>query len=176
MIRKSKMYSRPRKAFQSARIKEENELQKKYALKNKKEVWKTQAKVDYFRHRAKDLANAEPEEQELFFAKLRALGLNTKTTADVLGLQIESLLSRRLPTILVAKKLATTPQQARQMVSHKRVMIEGRAVNIPSYIVPVAEESKITLKPGAMPSHPKKSEKQEEESEESDDESEGESQ
>jgi ribosomal protein S4 len=45
--------------------------------------------------------------------------------------------------------LARTPQQARQMVVHKKVRINGSVVNIPSYLVSVDEESKITVQ------HPK---------------------
>ena len=55
MIRKKKRYSRPKKAYEISRIKEENALLKRYALKNKLEVWKNIAQVDYFRRRAKYL-------------------------------------------------------------------------------------------------------------------------
>ncbi len=48
MIRKKNLYLRPQKPFESQRIKEENELVKKYGLKNKKEIWKTIAKVNYY--------------------------------------------------------------------------------------------------------------------------------
>jgi ribosomal protein S4 len=39
-----------------------------------------------------------------------------------------------------------TIKTARQMITHKKVLVEGKAVNIPSYIVPVELEDKITLK------------------------------
>jgi small subunit ribosomal protein S4 len=55
-------------------------------------------------------------------------------------------MKRRLQTIVVAKKLATTPKQARQLIVHKKVLIDGKAVNSPSYTVPVDLENKITLK------------------------------
>ena len=44
MIRKHKLYKRPRKLFDISRIKDEDELVKKYGLKNKKEIWKAKAK------------------------------------------------------------------------------------------------------------------------------------
>lgn len=146
MKRKKKLYSRPRKLFQTNRIKEENELMKKYALKNKTEIWKTLAKVDYYRHRAKALAYASPEEQEVFFKKLKNIGLNANAIADVLSLQVEDLLKRRLPTIVAQKNLANTPQHARQLVFHKKVLINGKVVNSPSYLVRVDEESSIRIK------------------------------
>jgi small subunit ribosomal protein S4 len=151
MIRKKKRYSRPKKAYETARIKEENELLKKYGLKNKLEVWKTQAKVSYFRKRAMALAKLSSEEQEVLFGKLRSLGLKTNTTADVLALKIEDLLERRLPTVVFKKNLAKTTQEARQMVTHKRILIDNKVVDSPSFLVSVEEENKITLKKKAKP-------------------------
>lgn len=146
MIRKKKRYSRPKKAYEAARIAEENALLKKYALKNKIEVWKTIAKVNYFRKRAMALAKSSFEEQSVLFNKLRALGLNTNTTADVLALKIEDLLERRLPTVVFKKNIAKTPQEARQMVVHKRILIDNKVIDSPSYLVSVDAEGMITLK------------------------------
>lgn len=134
------------KAFQAGRIKEENELKKKYGLKNKTEIWKTKAKVDYYRGRAKALAKAPLEEQEVLFKKLRAIGLNVSNISEVLDLQVENVLDRRLATVVAKKKLANTPQQARQMITHKKILVNGKVVSSPSYLVPVAFENNISLK------------------------------
>jgi len=147
MKRKHKLYVRPKKAYEKTRIKEENTLVNKYGLKNKREIWRTIAKVDYFRRRAKALAQAGAEEQEVFFNKLKKIGLKTETISDVLSLKVENLLERRLPTILVRKNMAKTAQQARQLVAHKKIFIDGKVVNVPSYIVAVQEENKISIKP-----------------------------
>lgn len=146
MIRKGNKFSRPKKAYEATRIKEENALVDKYGLKNKREIWKTIAKVNYFRKRAKALAKSSLEEQEVLFNKLRAIGLKINTVADVLALKIEDLLERRLPTVVFKKNLAKTTRHARQLVTHKKVMIDGKVNNTPSYIVSVDEESKIALK------------------------------
>jgi len=146
MKRKKKNYSRPKKKFESERIKEENDLKKRYGLKNKREIWKTLAKVNYFRGRAKELAKLPPEEQGVLFDKLNALGLKVSNTADVLGLQVEDLLKRRLSTILSVKGLAFTPKHGRQLVVHKNVLIDGKVMDAPSYLVRVAEEKLITVK------------------------------
>lgn len=146
MLRKKNLYARPRKPFESARIKEEDTLIAKYALKNKREIWKTLAKINYFRRRIMALANATNEEREVLLNKLRNLGLNVNNSADVLGLKVEDLLERRLPTVVAKKKLANTPRQARQMVVHKKILIDGKVVNSPSYIVSVLEEDKISVK------------------------------
>ncbi len=146
MLRKKKKYLKPRTLYQAGRIKEENALVKKYGLRNKREIWKTLSKVNYYRHRAKELARESLEEQQIFFNKLKALGLKAETTSDVLDLKIEDLLERRLPTIVVKKGIAKTPLEARQLVIHKKILINGKVLNAPSYLVPIAEESAISLR------------------------------
>lgn len=146
MIRKRKLFSRPRKAYEKSRILDENKILKKYGLKSKREIWKTKAKIDYLRGRAKALAKSSGEEQEVLFGKLRYLGLNINSIADVLALKTEDLLERRLATIVAKKGLATTPQQARQMIGHKRILIDNNVVSIPSFIVSVDQEKKVSLK------------------------------
>jgi len=151
MIRKKNLYSRPKKAFEISRIKEENLLLKKYALKKKLEVWKTIAKVDYYRRRAKALAKSSFEEQQVLFNKLKALGLKTDAIADILALKIENFLERRLPTIVFKKGFAKTTQEARQMVVHKRILIDNKTVNSPNYLVALSEENLISLKKKSKP-------------------------
>ena len=154
MIRKKKLYVRPRKLYEKKRIAEENALLEKYGLKNKREVWKALAKVNYYRHRAMALAKQSQEEQKVLFTKLNAIGLPVKSIADILALKVEDILQRRLPTIVFKQKLAQTPQQARQMVVHKKVLIDGKAVDVPSYLVHVNEETHITVK-ASRPKKPK---------------------
>lgn len=154
MIRKKKRYSRPKKAYEKSRIDEENLLLKKYALKNKLEVWKTTAKVNYFRKRAMALAKCSNEEQQILFSKLKALGLKTDSISDVLALKIEDLLERRLPTVVARKGIAKTPREARQMVTHRRITIDNNVTDSPSYLVTVDEENKIALKVKAKPAKP----------------------
>ena len=165
MIRKKNKYVKPKKAFEITRIKEENALVLKYGLKNKREIWKTLAKVNYYRGRAKDLAKLPLEEQEVLFNKLKALGLKTETTADVLDLKVENLLERRLPTVVVKKKIATTVKQARQLVTHKKILVDGKVVNSPSYLVAVSKEDSILIKEKTKAPKPKPAEKSAKESE-----------
>ena len=42
--------------------------------------------------------------------------------------------------------MAKSVKQARQFVVHKKVLIHGKAVAVPSYIVPIAAESHLSLK------------------------------
>lgn len=145
MIRKHKRYSRPRKKFDKARIEDENVLAEKYGLKNKREIWKADARIDNIRKQAKKLITSSPEEQEKLFEKLRGMGLKISKMADVLGLEKEDWLKRRLQSIIVEKKLARTAKQARQLIVHKHIAIDNKIVNVPSYAVSVEDEDKINI-------------------------------
>lgn len=149
MKRKHKIYSKPKRPFDKVRIDEEAEIKKEFGLKNKKEIWKASAKVKSIRGKAKKLISAPVEEQNALFERLKKIGLNVNSIADVLALDKKDYLKRRLQTVLVDKKFTTTPKTARQMITHKKVLIDGKAVNIPSYIVPVELESKISIKKNA---------------------------
>ena len=51
------------------------------------------------------------------------------------GQNLIGLLERRLDAVLYRAKLAPTPFTARQLVSHKHVLVNGKKLNIPSYMV-----------------------------------------
>jgi small subunit ribosomal protein S4 len=147
--RQKKMYSRPRKPFELDRITEENEVVKKYGLKNKKELWRADAAISKIRNIAKKLITAPSAEQETFIARLAKKGLLQVGSKmdNVLDLKKEDHLERRLQTIVLKKGFAKTAKQARQLVTHKYVKISDRVINIPSYNVSVDEESKVSVVP-----------------------------
>lgn len=146
MIRKHKKFSWPRKLYDKGRIEQENKLVEKYGLKNKREIWKIEARVRYLRNRAKKLITAEEGEKVKFFSKLNMLGFDVHSIAGVLALTKEDILKRRLSTIVMNKGLATTPKQARQMITHKRLLIKGNVVGSPSYLVRVSEENSLSVR------------------------------
>jgi len=146
MKRKHKTYSKPKRPFDKTRIEEEAVIKKDYGLKNKKEIWKADSKIKSIREKAKKLIGADEEEQKALFERLKKIGLNVNSISDVLSLDKKDYLDRKLQTILVKKKLATTPKSARQLITHKKVLVDGKVVNSPSYIVPVQLENKIVLK------------------------------
>ena len=147
MLRKHKIYSRPKKRFDKTRILEEAEIVKKYGLKNKKEIWRAEAKIKSIREKAKKLIGKSSEEQEVLFNQLRKIGINVNTIPDVLGLSKEDILKRRLQSVIVYNHLSTTSKGARQLITHKKVLVDNKVINSPSYIVPVNLEKKISLKP-----------------------------
>lgn len=144
---KRKLYARPRKLYDRQRIDEENIIVKKYGLKNKTEIWKAKSAVSKLRRQAKTLIGKDMAEQTAFFEKLNKLGLNITDISDVLALTESNLLERRLQTFVVKQGLANTPKQARQMIVHKKILIAGNIVNIPSYLVTKELEKEISIKP-----------------------------
>jgi len=144
--KKRKMFSRPKKLFDRARMDEENVLIKRYGLKNKREIWKAKTAVSKLRQRAKKLIGKEVEEQQGFFDKLSKMGIVVRDVSDVLALTEENLFERRLQTVLFKKKMANTVKGARQLIVHKNVLVDGNVVNIPSFIVTRDLEDKISLK------------------------------
>jgi len=146
-------YERPSHPWEAERIKTENELLKKYGLKNKKELWRSQFTLRRFRQRARELQarvrtgdkQAEKEREQLLrrLGRLGLLPLEGTTLDDVLALDVEALLSRRLQTLTFLKGLAFTPRQARQFIVHGHVSVSGGRVTIPGYLVSRQEENVI---------------------------------
>ena len=156
-------YERPSHPWEGERIKGENELLKKYGLKNKKELWRAQFVLRRFRQRARQLQalvrygdkQAGKEKDELI-GRLGRLGLlptEGATLDDVLGLDVEAVLSRRLQTLAFVKGLAFTPHQARQFITHGHVAIGTRRVTVPGYLVTRLEETGIAYDPRSPISH-----------------------
>ncbi|MFN3621385.1 MAG: 30S ribosomal protein S4, partial [Nitrososphaerales archaeon] len=65
------------------------------------------------------------------------------TLDDILSLTVENILARRLQTIVWRKGLASTPYQARQLITHRHIAIGDRVITKPSYIVSAEEEPKV---------------------------------
>ena len=146
MKRKHKLYSRPKRPFDKKRIEDEAKIKEEFGLKNKKEIWKADANVNLMRKRAKEMIHLNQGEQKNFFDKLNKIGIKVNSIADILSLNKEDYLKRRLQTIIFKKKLANTVKSARQLIVHKNVFVDGKIINSPSYIVPVELENKIKLR------------------------------
>ncbi len=144
--RKSKRYNRPRKIYNKVRIDEEGKLVQRYGLKNRKEIWKADYAIEKIRNIAKRLITANVEEQEEFLKRQRAKGFKIETIADVLSLDKEAFLERRLQSVVVKKKIANTPKQARQLIVHKHVKINGGVIDAPSHLTTLEEEKSIECK------------------------------
>ncbi len=139
-----KQFSTPSHPWEGARITEENQIIHKYGLKNKRELWKTQTMLRDIRQQARELQARQRtqdeqalKEVEQLIERLRRLGLlsGKADLNDVLALEVESVLSRRLQTQIYLKGLARTVKQARQLIVHGHIAVDGRKVTVPSYMV-----------------------------------------
>ncbi len=141
-------YNTPMHPWEKDRLAQEKPLMQKYGLVNKTELWKAASKLKKFKDIAKSLiasrtAQAEKERKQLF-DKLKAYNLiQTETLDEILELNIEKVLDRRLQTIVHKKGLARTIKQARQMITHKHILIKGKRITSPSHLVRVSEEASI---------------------------------
>lgn len=147
-----KKYVTPSHPWQEDRIKAENELIKKYGLKNKREIWKAQTRLRNYRGQARELeakiltgdVQSKKERDQLLIHLNRMNILPPKSTLDdVLALETEAVLSRRLQTLTYLKGFASTPNQARQLISHGHIAIGNNRVTVPGYIVTKEEEGEI---------------------------------
>ena len=160
-----KKYSTPSHPWQKFRIDDEKALIREYGLKNKKEIWKISSKVKGFSRQAKNLiARTNPQgekERNQLIMRLNRLGLLSKEANldDVLGLKTRDLMDRRLQAMVLKKGLARSMRQARQFIVHQHIMVSGKKITAPNYLVKMGEENEITFAPISQlsdPDHPER--------------------
>ncbi len=146
-----KKFERPKKPWEKNRIIIERELINTYGFKNKKEIWRFKALLRGFRAQARNIVASRTsqakKEGENLLNRLKRMGLlDAKSDFDdILELSIDDISKRRLVSLLVSKGLARTPKQARQFITHKHVIVNGRKVASPNYLVLKEEEGSISF-------------------------------
>jgi len=146
--RQQKKYEKPLRPWDRTRIEAEKKLKQNYGLRRKKEIWRAESILRNYRRQARNLAAKKDKEKEkILIDKLVKIGLlNTGADLDdVLVLNVENLLERRLQTLTFKKGIAKTSKQARQLIVHGHVAIDGKRVRWPGTIVPISEEGKISF-------------------------------
>ena len=150
--RPKNQFKKPRRPWTSDQLMSELQIVGTYGLRNKRELWKAQTELSRIRKQARALLALPHEvrhgkETELLNS-LRRTGLVQEgaTLDDVLNLTIETLLGRRLQSLVVKKGFAKTPYQARQVVVHGHITIKDRIVSIPSYMVRRDEENMVSVR------------------------------
>ncbi|MDY6985995.1 MAG: 30S ribosomal protein S4 [Candidatus Thermoplasmatota archaeon] len=134
-------FETPKKPWDLIRITEENTLLKKYGLKSKKEIWRSEAMLRKYRRVARLLMGRSDEqalkESKQMLERLERLDIlrENATVDDVLNLSVESFLGRRLQSVVYLNGLAKSPKHARQLIVHGHVLVNGRSVRVPSYLV-----------------------------------------
>ena len=131
------------------RIGADNKLLEEYGLKNMRELWKAQTQLSTLRSNVRDLLSGSLTNTDLLkeqmINRLSRYGIAspTATLDQLLDLDANAFLSRRLQSIVFKKGLAKTPKQARQLIVHGFISVGGRRVNRPSYLVSTADERQI---------------------------------
>lgn len=147
-------YTTPSHPWESERIQGENELKKQYGLKNKREIWKASSKLRTIRHNARRViaqsgsgsSQIEQEKQQQLTSRTRMGMLDSGSSiSDILTLELGTILSRRLQTLVYHRGLASTMKQARQFIVHGHITMGGRVVRTPSQLVPKGLEDTITI-------------------------------
>ena len=157
-----KLREHPKKP--KARLSEEEQLVRSYAIKTKRAIHGVRYQLRRMKLQAKRLlAASEREETHLAPALLRErrellerldrinlISLPSQSLEDVLGLSESDLFDKHLITVVLKKHFATTAKQARQMIVHGHVLLRGRAITIPSYVPTTKEHSELTLREGSL--------------------------
>ena len=154
-----KCYDTPSHPWQGERIKAENEVVRQFGLKNKTEVWKAETMLRNFRKQSRELqsrlrsGDAQAKiEADALINKCARMGVLPVTGGDlnaILVLQTNDILSRRLQTVVFQKGLATTIKQARQLINHGHIFVDGHKVTVPGYIVLREEEGSVEYNPAS---------------------------
>jgi len=143
-----KKYEVPRILWEKERIDEEGALIKEYGLKNTKEIWIAKEELRKIRRQARKmlgLGEKGQKEFEVLANRITKMGYGkSKAIEDVLGLSTRAVLDRRLQTLVLRKGLAKSMKQARQLITHGFIAIDGKKVSIPGRLVTIDQEEKIS--------------------------------
>ncbi|MBI4154015.1 30S ribosomal protein S4 [Candidatus Woesearchaeota archaeon] len=161
-----KKFEKPSHPWQKERIDVERGIVEKYGLKNKKELWKAGTILKNFKQQTKELIRRKGEPQaekeaNALVEKLVRMHLLEKDAKleEILDLGMESVLERRLQTQLLKQGLAKSTKQARQFIIHGHVLVKGRKMDVPSYLLAREEESALAFSASsalANPEHPER--------------------
>ncbi|HJJ55589.1 MAG TPA: 30S ribosomal protein S4 [Methanocorpusculum sp.] len=148
----TKQYSSPKRRYEKSRIETERIIAIKYGLRNKREIWLATSTLRKHRGCAREVlammssvgeTQKTIERREELINTLQRYGIigSSATMDDILSLKVEDILERRLQTIVYRKGLARSPKQARQLITHGHIAINGNRVSVPSYMMSLSDES-----------------------------------
>jgi small subunit ribosomal protein S9e len=148
----AKTSNTPRRPFEKEKLINELRLIGTYGLKNKREVWRLQLTLAKLRKAARvllTLSEKDPRrifEGEALLSRMVRLGLLKESERKldyVLGLTIAQFMERRLQTLVMKRKIASSVHHARILIRQKHIAVGKQMVNIPSFLVRVSSEQHI---------------------------------
>ena len=167
-------FSRPRTQtpthpWKQARIDEEHDLKERYGLKKvggMREIWREKSALRRHRNQAMKLIG-RVDSTEGHYAKEKEQLLNSLTkkgllqtgadVGDVLEINVEHMLSRRLQSVVYYKGLAPSMRAARNLIVHGHICIGDQRMTVPGYHVLKDEEDSLQYSensPFVDPEHP----------------------
>jgi len=167
-------FSRPRTQtpthpWKQARIDEEHDLKERYGLKKvggMREIWREKSTLRRHRNQAMKLIG-RVDSTEGHYAKEKEQLLNSLTkkgllqtgadVGDVLEINVEHMLSRRLQSVVYYKGLAPSMRAARNLIVHGHICIGDQRMTVPGYHVLKEEEDSLQYSensPFLDPEHP----------------------
>ena len=167
-------FSRPRTQtpthpWKQARIDEEHDLKERYGLKKvggMREIWREKSALRRHRNQAMKLIGrvdsteghyAKEKEQLLDSLTKKGLLQTGADVGDVLEINVEHMLSRRLQSVVYYKGLAPSMRAARNLIIHGHICIGDQRMTVPGYHVLKEEEDSLQYSensPFIDPEHP----------------------
>ncbi len=142
----------PTHPWKQARIDEEHALKEKYGLKKTggmKEIWREKTALRRYRNQAMKLIGrvdtteghfAREQEQLVVSLTKRGLLPEGANVGDVLQIDVDQMLSRRLQSVVYRRGLAPTMRSARQLIMHGHISIGSQKMTVPGYHILKTEE------------------------------------
>jgi len=159
----------PTHPWKQARIDEEHALKEKYGLKKvggMKEIWREKSSLRRHRNQAMKLIG-RVDTSEGHFAREKTDLVNSlcrqgllvegANIDDVLQINVEHMLSRRLQSVVYYRGLAPTMRAARNMIVHGHISIGEQKMTVPGYHIRKHEEENLNYSSNSVyndPNHP----------------------
>jgi len=159
----------PTHPWKQARIDEEHDLKERYGLKKvggMREIWKEKSALRRHRNQAMKLIGrvdsseghyAKEKEQLLESLSKKGLIQTGAEIGDVLEINVEHMLSRRLQSVVYYKGLAPSMRAARNLIVHGHICVGEQRMTVPGYHVLKEEEDSLQYSqnsPFVDPEHP----------------------
>lgn len=146
--RNRKKIQRPANIWSIERITAEHKLRDDYGLKNLTELWRATSEIRRIRRNVRGVLSGKLDEKtgNEIIARLQRYGMakDGAVLDDLLSITPENVLDRRLQSLVMRKGLAKTMKQARQLVAHGFISVNGRRAKSPGQTISRSEENSIS--------------------------------
>lgn len=147
-----KKYQTPMHPWNKAAIEEEAVICREYGVRRKKEIYLMRSFLKRYRNIAKrlsiDTTAQGAKEAQASLDKLRRYGFlaDDADLSHILALTLKDVLERRLQSVVYRKGMARSMKQARQFITHRHLLVNGKEITSPSYLLTLEEEANLSFK------------------------------